>query len=134
MSGREPDFDKDLREGEAREDAFVHVLLRSKVEHKHDRKALRTGQVAIEFEQRCRAGCENCPHPSGIKTTKAERYAIEYAPECWLLIPVERLKVFARLALKQGRDHWIGDGDNHHNVLVPIDWLVGPEPRPEEMP
>lgn len=54
MNERKPDFDKDLRFGEAREDAFVHVLLKSKVEHKTDRKCPETGNVAVEFEQRCR--------------------------------------------------------------------------------
>jgi hypothetical protein len=131
MSGREPDFDKDLREGEAREDAFVHVLLRSQVEHKRDRKALETGNVAIEYRQRCRDGEER---RSGVAITKAERYAIEYAPECWLLIPTEKLKVFARLARATGRSRWIGDGNNHLNALVPLLWLLGEEPGPDDWP
>ena len=120
MSERKPDFDKDLRFGEAREDAFVHVLLKSKVEHKTDRKCPETGNIAIEFEQRCRDGEIR---PSGIAITKAARYAIEYAPDRWLILPTEELKEIARQALKAGRHRWIGDGNNHHNALVPFGWF-----------
>ena len=49
-------FDIDLREGKAREDAFVHVFLQSKVEHKHDKQARFTGNLAVEMEQVCSDG------------------------------------------------------------------------------
>lgn len=119
--GYYPQFDKDLREGKAREDAFVHVLLRARVEHKRDKKAVDTGNLAIEYEQRCRDGEIR---GSGIAITKADRYAIEFAPECWLVLPTERVKEMTRLAIKEGRHRWIGDGNNHHNALVPFTWLL----------
>ena len=121
MNGYYPNFDKDLREGQAREDAFVHVLLRSRVEHKRDRKCADTGNVAIEYEQRCRDGEIR---PSGISITKAHRYAIEFFSERWLIVPVEDVKELARRAIREGRDRWIGDEGNHHNALVPIDWFL----------
>lgn len=118
--GYYPNFDKDLREGKAREDAFVHVLLRGKVEHKRDHKCVDTGNVAIEYEQRCRDGEVR---PSGVSITEAHRYAIEFYAERWLIVPVEDVKRLARRAIKEGRDRWIGDGGNHHNALVPFEWF-----------
>lgn len=115
------DFDKDLREGQAREDAFVHTLLRSRVEHKRDKKAARTGNIAVEIEQ---VGKDGDIHPSGVSGTSAEMWAIEYFPECWLLLPTEYVRSLAKRAVEQGRHQWIGNGNNHHNALVPIEWLV----------
>ena len=113
-------FDKDLREGQAREDAFVHTLLRSRVEHKRDKKCADTGNVAIEYEQVCRDGEKR---KSGISITEADRYAIEFSPERWLIVPVEDVKELARLAIAEGRHRWIGDNNNHHNALVPLEWF-----------
>lgn len=113
-------FDKDLRFGEAREDAFVHVLLRSRVEHKRDRKCAFTGNVAVEYEQRFADGDIR---PSGIAVSRAGFYAIEYDAEHWLLLPLEALKELAREAIRQERDRWIGDGENHHNALIPFEWF-----------
>ena len=116
-------FDIDLRQGEAREDAFVHVLLKSRVEHKHDKKAGRTGNIAVELAQKCKDGLVR---PSGVNATEAERWAIEYAPECWLILPTSRVRALAMLAMNNGLAQWIGDGGNHHNALVPIEWFVRP--------
>lgn len=114
-------FDIDLREGKAREDAFVHVMLRSKVEHKRDKKAARTGNVAVEIAQTLRNGDTV---DAGVMVTTAEFFAIEYAPECWLVLPTEYVKKLARMAAQQDRKDWIGDGGNHLNALVPIEWFV----------
>ncbi len=114
-------FDIDLSDGKAREDAFVHVMLRSKVEHKRDKKAARTGNVAIEIAQTLRNG-ETVD--SGVMATTAGVYAIEFFPECWLVLPVEYVKRLARMAVQQDRKGWIGDGNNHLNALVPIEWFV----------
>lgn len=122
-------FDIDLREGQAREEAFVEVLLRSKVEHKRDKKAARTGNIAVEVAQTLRGG-ETVP--SGVMATTAERFAIEYAPECWILIPTEYVRALARLGAQQDRHKWIGDGGNHLNVLVPIEWFVTLPPGPRD--
>jgi hypothetical protein len=116
-----PEFDKDLRFGEAREDAFINVLLRARVEHKSDRKCCETGNIAVEFEQRCRDGVVR---PSGIALTKAERWAVEFDSECWLILPTNVVKAIAREAYDAGQHRWIGDGNNHHNVLVPIERFV----------
>jgi hypothetical protein len=116
-------FDIDLREGKAREDAFVHVMLRSKVEHKRDKKAARTGNIAVEIACKDR---NDKGVPSGINITTAEYWAVEYMDGCWLVLPTEIVKNLTRLAAQQDRKHWIGDGGRHLNVLVPIEWFVKP--------
>lgn len=114
-------FDIDLRDGEAREDAFAHVMLRSRVEHKRDKKAARTGNVAIEVAQLNRNG-EHIN--AGVMVTTAEYFAIEFFPECWLVLPTEYVKALARVAMHEDRHRWIGDGNNHLNALVPIEWFT----------
>lgn len=116
-------FDIDLREGKAREDAFVHVLLRNRVEHKRDFKFVETGNLAVEYEQRYSDGKV---HPSGISITEAAFHAFEFLDNRWLLVLTEDLKGLARLAIKDGRHKWIGDGNNHHNALIPMSWFMRP--------
>jgi hypothetical protein len=113
-------FDIDLREGKAREDAFVYVFLKARVEHKRDKKAARTGNVAVEYRTR-KSGQKI---PSGVSITEADFWAVEYDEECWLMVPTSHVKRLARLAIEQGRTQWIGDGGNHQNALVPIEWFV----------
>lgn len=114
-------FDIDLRDGKAREDAFVHVLLRSQVEHKRDKKAARTGNIAIEIAQKCRDGEHR---DAGVMATTAQFFAVEYAPECWLLLPTEYVRNLARRAMRMDLHRWIGDGGNYLNALIPIEWFV----------
>ena len=113
-------FDIDLREGKAREDAFVHTMLRSRVEHKRDKKAWRTGNVALEMKQRCRDGSIQ---PSGVYK-ESDTFAVEFAPECWVLLPTEYARSLAEKAEREGKCVWIGDGGNHYNALVPLEWFV----------
>jgi hypothetical protein len=124
----QPEFDRDLRDGEAGEEAFVHVMCRTLVEHKRDRWCQRTGNVAIEFEQRHQDGAVR---PSGIQLSRAGRYAIEWAPECWLVVPKEVAVELGQRAVREGREAWIGSGNNYHNALVPFEWFCrAPDPFP----
>jgi hypothetical protein len=111
-------FDIDLREGQAREDALVHVFLKDKVEHKADHWAAKTGNVAIEYRQHGR--------PSGIATTEAHYYALELVGLGWFIIETDRLKALARLAIRERRTKRIGDNNAYDNALVPVEWLVRP--------
>ena len=113
-------FDIDLREGKAREDAFVHVLLRSRIEHKRDHKFAETGNLAIEYQQRYPDGEVA---PSGIAISEAGAWAFEFLENSWLVVPTEAVKVLARRAIKDGQHAWIGDGKNHHTALIPIEWF-----------
>lgn len=114
-------FDKDLRHGEAREDAFVNTVLKPFVECKCDELAKQTGNHAVEFEQKTRSGVV----PSGIAVTRAQRWACEYMDDCWLMLPTEFVKQQARQAIREGRTKWVGDDNRCHCALVPIAWLVG---------
>lgn len=126
-------FDKDLREGEAREDAFVHVLLNSRVEHKRDRRCTEwtagrapTGNVCIEYRQGDGNGGTK---PSGIAVTKAAMYAIEFNENQWLLLPTERVLQLARRAYGEERTRETGDNGNV-SALVPIRWFVEANDNP----
>lgn len=94
-------FDIDLREGQAREDALVHVFLRDKVEVKSCRRARTSGKVFIEFyDHQKHAGQGG---PSGLNVTTAHYWALEYDDCCWVVIPTERLKVLVdRAAFERG--------------------------------
>jgi hypothetical protein len=126
-------FDKDLREGNAREDAFVHVLLRSRVEHKRDKRCTEwtygkrpTGNVCIEFQQSDGRGGKK---PSGIAVSTAERWAIEFRAEHWVLVPTERVRELARRAISERRVKPTGDNGNV-SALVPIAWFFEPVKEP----
>ncbi len=110
-------FDIDLRDGQAREDAFVHVFLKARVEHKSDEKCRYTGNLFVEYEQHGR--------PSGIAVTEADWWATEFDDDSWVIIPTERMKELARRAVQEGRAAAGGDDDNYKGALVPIEWVVG---------
>lgn len=115
-------FDKDLRHGEAREDAFVNTVLRPFVECKCDERTRDTGNHAVEFEQRRISDDEVVP--SGIAVTKADRWACEFQDDCWLMLPTSLVKEAARRAIREGKTVWAGDENRCHCALVPISWLV----------
>lgn len=109
-------FDIDLREGQAREDALVHVLLRSKVEVKSDKRCHETGNLFIELRQKT--------NPSGISITEASWWAFEYMPDRWLLLPVELVQTAVDRALRERGPVKAGDFNNYDGVLVPIGWFM----------
>ena len=115
-------FDADLLPGNVREDAFARVLCSARFEHKRDYKATETGNIAIEYQVRKGEAVED----SGIAITTAEWWVIEFAPSCRLVLPTETVKRLARVAIRDGRHRWIGDGNNHHNALVPFEWFLRP--------
>ena len=120
--GRNPNFDISLLDGEAAEDALARLLLKEKVEVKRERRCWRerpTGNVCIETHQ------GQPRRPSGINTTEADWWAIEYDDDAWVFMTTERLKEIV-LAVKGDRPA-VPFGDNHnYGVLVPIERLVEP--------
>ncbi len=110
-------FDLDLRHGQAREDALVHTMLGAHVEVKADSLARRTGNVFIEFRHNGRA--------SGLSVTTADRWAIEYDDDCWLIVPTDRVRDLARRALAEERRAVGGDHNASEGALVPLRWFVG---------
>lgn len=107
--------------GEDRERAFAEVLLADtmvlRIEHKTDRKCRHTGNICLEFEQ--------VTGPSGISTTRAERWAFELLDGSWLLVPTHRLREVGTYAWNQGLVKNTGDFGNK-SVLFPPCWLIRP--------
>lgn len=126
-------FDKDLRDGKAREDAFVHALLGDKVEIKSDAIARRTRRVFVEYMQLSRRTEQW--EPSGIKTSTAHRWAFEVNDDCWLLVPAVRVKAIVRRLLHARPDlsTYGGDYNRYRGVLVPVEMLLWGEVAEEDV-
>jgi hypothetical protein len=93
-------------------------MLKARIEVKSDGKCQSTGNLFVEYKQKGR--------PSGLATTEAQRWAFEYAPDCWIIVPTQRLRGLCRLAYKQKRIQKGGDHNEYEGVLLPIQWLVRP--------
>jgi hypothetical protein len=126
---RGPAWDINLREGEARQDAFVHAFLKSRIEHKRDKRCTEwtngkrpTGNLCIEFEQSDGRGGKK---PSGIALTQADYWAFEFRLDNWLVTPTERVKDLARRAIHEGLVKPTGDNGNR-SALVPIKYFIEP--------
>lgn len=117
-------FDVDLAYGEARESAFVTALRRCHAECKSDRKARITRNIAVEFRQGSTE--RGAGQPSGIAKTDSDWWAVEYADDCWLVVPTPLMKQLARRANDMGRVKMCGDGNRFECALVPVDWLITP--------
>lgn len=107
--------------GESRERAFAEVLLADtmilRIEHKADLKCRHTGNICVEFEQ--------VTGPSGLSTSRAERWAFELLDGSWLLVPTHRLREVATRARNEGLVRDTGDFGNK-SALVPACWLIRP--------
>lgn len=113
-------FDGDLRHGKLREDAFGRLLQEGRWEHKRDHWSHRSGNVAIEYKQKDRDGNVVL---SGIATTTSVTWAVEFGNDQRLVLTTEYAKNLARMAIMDRRSKWIGDGGNHLNALVPLEWV-----------
>lgn len=124
-------FDIDLAQGVAREDAFAKVVMRSLVEHKRDWKAQSTHNIAVEYKQKGPPNFEE--RLSGIAITRAAWWAVEYASDCWLLLPVDRVKELANRAVREKRTKWGGDDNNYLFALIPAVWFLGSAGTPVQL-
>ena len=120
------DVARSIREGKAREDALAHLLLRAAVEVKSDKMCRHTGNLAVEYEQVCRDGVTR---KSGLSLTESDWHAFEYDDDKWLFVTTAEVKRLARRAIDEGRHKWVGDNDNHHNALVPLEWFTASSAR-----
>lgn len=121
-------FDIDLLAGKVSEDSVARLLCSTRFEVKLDRLAAITGNLAVEYEVKKGEQIER----SGISITTAEWWIVEFSKKSFLVFHVDIVKRLARLAIKQGRHKWIGDGGNHHNALVPFFWFLRAEPSEVE--
>jgi hypothetical protein len=118
-------FDKDLLDGQAREDAFVRTMFRGAyIEHKLDEKARETGNLCIEFETSKLPDGFGEKEPSGVSVCESERWAQEFDEDCWVLLPTSRIRRLVGPAWKV----WGGDHNRFHLALIPWRWLLKPPP------
>ena len=91
-------WDLDLAFGEIGEKNLYKIFKEGKVEVKRDRIALKTGNMAIEYEHR--------DIPSGIATSEADYWCYIFtdgdSDMAYVIIPTERLKALARRYFKRG--------------------------------
>jgi hypothetical protein len=114
-------FDVDLRFGQVTEGLVKMMLSKDSdllIEVKTDRLAIKTGNIAIEYE--CRG------KPSGIAATKADWWAIQYTDGAILFIKTERLKEICRRLYKTSANKSGGDDNASKMILVPLKELLHP--------
>jgi hypothetical protein len=112
-------FDIDLETGQFSEGVLADILRREGryIEVKSDAQCSKTGNVYIEYESRGK--------PSGISTTEAQWWALEFRPMRYILITLSDLKaIAAEVYMKKGPIAG-GDYDTSKGVLIPVDRLLG---------
>ena len=98
------------------------------IEHKLDEKARETGNLAIEFETSKLPNGFGEKKPSGISVCTAGRWAQEFYPDCWILVPTARMHELAAGAYQV----WGGDHNRFHIALVKWAALLKPAPAVED--
>lgn len=117
-------WDLDLAHGVAREGAFVEAIRQARVEHKSDGKTRSTGNVAFEIRQGSTEKGKG--NPSGIATTEAEWWAVEFDDDRWLVMRTSLLKEVVREVYAKNGSVMGGDFNRYENVLVSLQRLVRP--------
>jgi hypothetical protein len=113
------DFQYDWEFGKEGEDEIAKLLNDYKVEVKRDRQTKQTGNVYIEYQSRGK--------PSGIKTTKANKWAYILQDGCILIVDTELLKKALRYLIKARlcvKDMPGGDNNTSLGVLVSVERLM----------
>jgi hypothetical protein len=113
------DFRYDLKFGQEGETEIAKLLNDSSIEVKRDRQTQQTGNIYIEYESRGK--------PSGIKTTKAKKWAYILQDGCILIIDTELLKKALRYLIKNKlcvKDMPGGDNNTSVGVLVGVERLM----------
>ena len=113
------DFQYDWEFGKEGEDEIAKLLNDYKVEVKRDRLTKQTGNVYIEYQSRGK--------PSGIKTTKADKWAYILQDGCILIVDTELLKKALRYLIKARlcvTDMPGGDNNTSLGVLVSVERLM----------
>jgi hypothetical protein len=113
------DFQYDWEFGKEGEDEIAKLLNDYKVEVKRDRQTKQTGNVYIEYQSRGK--------PSGIKTTKADKWAYILQDGCILIVDTELLKKALRYLIKAKlcvKDMPGGDNNTSLGVLVSVERLM----------
>lgn len=110
------EFDFRLAYGQRREKALKELILSGNYEVKSDRKSIHTGNLVLEISQRDPNGGQK---PSGIEVTRADWWAYEWAPDCWLILPAPLVRRTTRNLIHQGNHRVRPMGDNGNQGLTP---------------
>tara|TARA_R110001632_G_scaffold155108_1_gene273247 strand:+ start:2034 stop:2378 length:345 start_codon:yes stop_codon:yes gene_type:complete len=105
------DFKYDLKVGQVKEEELGNILNSSTIEVKYDLKALKTGNVYVEYFSRGKQ--------SGISKSKADYYCFAFG-ETFHLIKTSDLKDRCRKYLNTDRDRVGGDDNTSKGILLPI--------------
>ena len=105
------DFKYDLKVGQVKEEELGNILNYSTIEVKYDLKALKTGNVYVEYFSRGKQ--------SGISKSKADYYCFAFG-ETFHLIKTSDLKDRCRKYLNTDRDRVGGDNNTSKGILLPI--------------
>lgn len=105
------DFNYDLKVGQTKEKELGDILSNKTIEVKFDLKALKTGNVYVEYQSRNKK--------SGISTTNADYYCFCFG-ETYHIIETETLKDRCRKYLNTNRDKKGGDNNTSKGILLPL--------------
>ena len=106
------DFRYDLKLGVIGEEYLASILQNKKIEVKTDFKALKTGNVFVEYSSRSKK--------SGISTTEAIWYAFILSNNLICLIKTDELKMLCRKYIGTNRDIKGGDSNTSKGIILPI--------------
>ena len=110
------DFRYDLKLGQVGEGYLSKILTDKKIEVKTDFKAMKTGNVFVEYKSRGKL--------SGISTSESDFYAFILSNELVIIIKKEHLKAMCRIYLNTNRDVSGGDSNTSKGILLPIKDLI----------
>ena len=108
------DFKYDLKIGQVKEKELGDIFKNKTIEVKYDLKALKTGNVYVEYSSRFK--------PSGIATTTANYYCFCFG-DTYHIIETEILKNRCRKYFKTDRDKNGGDNNSSKGILLPLEEL-----------
>ena len=118
-------FDVQLEEGIVSETWFAEMSSRGdRFEVKWDKRALETGNLYVEYED-CHTG-DGIFVPSGISRSEADCWVFVFEdPPGWcVLIEIERLKKWARMAIRgELKSEQRYGSCPTKGALVPLEWL-----------
>lgn len=105
------DFRHDLEVGQVKERELGNIFNSKTIEVKHDLKALKTGNVYVEYFSRGKK--------SGISTTTSDYYCFCFG-DTYHMIETSALKERCRKYLNTSRDRRGGDNNTSKGILLPL--------------
>jgi hypothetical protein len=108
-------FRYDLEVGQAAERLVGEMLANQKIEVKNDLKAIKTGNIFVEYESRGK--------PSGIARSEAEHYCF-VIEDIKIFIPTAKLKELVEPLKGTKADRRGGDNNTSKGVLIKLTSLI----------